>query len=141
MVVVVKVEDLNRSRGSSASSFILCSTQINEMIPKIPTAVSERVNAEPQPQVLPCSATKRIGTTAKMMVTAPSQSMRDFLGKCGTCKKVKTINMATRPMGKLIRKIQRQPSIHKISSTPANPPPMIGPITLLVPNTAKNNPW
>jgi hypothetical protein len=47
-----------------------------------------------------------------------------------------TTAMATMPSGTLIQKIHRQPSMPRIESCPARKPPMTGPSTLDVPQTA-----
>ncbi len=48
-----------------------------------------------------------------------------------------TIASATSPIGKLIRKTQRQPVMKRISGVPESSPPISGPITLEMPNTAR----
>ena len=141
MVLMLKVEDLNKLSGSNASAPMRRSTKMNETIPIAPVTYIAIDIALDQPHSRPCSATRRIGTTATMMVAAPNQSIFDLRGVCGTCKNETTMNSATTPIGKLIKKIQRQPSTNKNSFMSANNPPISGPSTEEVPNTAMKAPW
>ena len=68
---------------------------------------------------------------------APGQSIRCGRLTCGMFSTRITTISATRPIGTFTRKIQRQPEIPAIESTPDSRPPMTGPITLDVPNTAR----
>ena len=131
----------NSASGSSASSLAARSAKMNAKIPKPPTTYMLIESVLPQPHSLPFSATKSSGTTASTIVTAPHQSMRCGFGVCGTCKNVTTMNNAMAPIGRLIKKTQRQPSVKRIESALANKPPTTGPRTEEVPNTARNIPW
>ena len=53
------------------------------------------------------------------------------------CSTLATTTSATMPIGTLIRKTQRQPVMPRMVSAPAKKPPMIGPSTDEVPNTAR----
>ena len=57
------------------------------------------------------------------------------------CRNESTRKRATKPIGRFIKKIQRQPVIPKRLSIPANIPPISGPSTEDIPNTARNIPW
>jgi len=48
-----------------------------------------------------------------------------------------TTTRATRPMGTLTRKTHRQPEMVRMLGCPAKKPPITGPRTLEVPNTAR----
>ena len=110
-------------------------------MPKTPVAYIAIAIGLDQPHSRPCSATSKNGTTANTIVTAPHQSIFCGLGLCGMCRKVTTINSETAPIGMFIKKIQRQPSINRISPAPASAPPTTGPSTDEVPKTARNMPW
>jgi hypothetical protein len=47
----------------------------------------------------------------------------------------------TTPTGTFTRNTQRQPVIPRIDDWPASRPPITGPSTLDVPNTARKKPW
>ena len=68
---------------------------------------------------------------------APHQSMRWSRRMCGMCSTLATTISATMPIGTLIRKTQRQPVMPRMVSAPAKKPPMIGPSTDEMPNTAR----
>jgi hypothetical protein len=53
-----------------------------------------------------------------------------------TCRVRETTNSAAMPIGTLTRNTQRQPVIPAIDADPAKNPPISGPSTLEVPNTA-----
>jgi hypothetical protein len=63
---------------------------------------------------------------------------RDVFGRLSTFA---TTTSATAPIGTLMRKIQRQPSMPRIVGAPARRPPITGPATLDVANTARKKPW
>ena len=58
----------------------------------------------------------------------------------GNVKEVITMNIEAAPIGRFIRKIQRQPSTNISSSMPARVPPITGPNSEEDPNTARNRP-
>ncbi len=138
--VLAKVAFLNNESGINAAEPILFSIMMKLTIPKTPVTYIAIESGLPQPHSRPCSATKRIGTTASTIVVAPHQSIFCGCGVWGTCKKVMTINSETAPIGRFIRKIHRQPSMNKNSPAPAKAPPMTGPNTDEVPKTARNMP-
>ncbi len=92
---------------------------------------------EPQPHSRPCSAMISSGTRKMARAIAPGQSMRRLLLVCGRLSTLATTNSATAPIGTLTRKIQRQPSMPAMVAWPDSTPPMTGPMTLEVPNTAR----
>ncbi len=76
-----------------------------------------------------------------VIVMAPSQSMRALRAVCGMFSTAATTRKASTPIGTFTRKTQRQPSMPRMLDWPASAPPMTGPSTLEVPNTARNMPW
>ena len=70
------------------------------------------------------------------MVAAPAQSTRWSTRTFLTLRVIITRVSAMAPMGTFMRKIQRQPSMPKIVSTPAKKPPTTGPMTDDEANTA-----
>ena len=129
-------------RGRIASSPIFLSMMMKDVIPTTPNVYAMNALGDVHPHSRPCSATIRSGTTPTMMVSTPHQSIRLlFDSMCGTCRNERTSSNAIAPIGRFIRKIQRHPVIPRKLSTPASSPPISGPRTLDVPNTARNIPW
>ena len=85
----------------------------------------------------PCSATISRGVRHTVMATAPNTSMRCSRRVCGMLSTLATTASATTPMGTLTRNTHRQPVTCRIGALPAKKPPMTGPSTLEVPNTAR----
>ena len=133
----LKVELLNSRIGISASSSIRRSTMMKAMMPTMATASRPTMRLEPQPQVLPCSATISNGTMPTINATAPHQSIWCSRRVNGMCSTLKTTPKAMMPIGTLIRNTQRQPVMPRIVLAPANRPPTSGPMTDAVPNTAR----
>ena len=81
------------------------------------------------------------GTRKTDSATAPGQSTRWSLRVCGICRTLVTTTKARAPSGMLTRKIQRQPSMPAMESTPENTPPTTGPMTEEAPKTPMKYAW
>ncbi len=77
------------------------------------------------------------GTRPTASAAAPPQSTTALPRRGGRFSTLATTNNATTPMGTLTKKTHRQPVTDRISSAPESTPPMTGPSTLDVPNTAR----
>ena len=141
IVVSENKRDLKSFSGNRAESPAARSAKMNPVMPTTLVTYMAIERPEPQPQSRPFSATKSIGTTPRMIVTAPHQSILLLFGWCGTCKKLTTSISAAMPIGMFIRNTQRQPEMKRIWLAPAKRPPISGPRTLEVPKTARNIPW
>ena len=81
------------------------------------------------------------GVRHTAMLSAPNQSMRCSRRWCGMFSTFATTASARMPIGTFTRNTQRHPVTCRISFVPAKKPPMTGPSTLDVPNTARKYPW
>src|SRR5664280_1741645 len=127
--------------GMSAWSPARRSAQMNAARPTTPMTYARIELVDVQPHVRPCSATRSSGTTPMTSVAAPSQSMTAWRLMWCRCSVAVTAMSAKMPTGMLMRKTQRQPVMPTTVGASEKNPPMIGPKTDDVPNTARKYPW
>lgn len=77
-----------------------------------------------------------MGTTPTINATHPHQSMIASRAMWLRCSERSTTNSAAAPSGTLIQKIHRHPAMPKMLEVPARNPPISGPSTEDVANTA-----